>query len=353
MMYSARMQNVWPGAAPAPADEGGPAEFGDTMSRSGVPTPSDGSAGGPPSCLSAHPRRGIRNGPIGTGCWNQKLTVPERAVGDCHPRQTVWLRADEPRTCGSPPPYGLAGDSRVPVALHGFGGIRNGPYGTGCWNRKGFGSNARARPVGSNTRALHPSPDGGIAARERAAIDPHQGRTDEYTYRENGSGGTPGATARHNAECRDLPRHSGNVPEGIRHHASGKPMEGRKESRQDRAASHSESEVLRLFPLEDVNLGIETSGSDSCVTAVTRLTQRPLRPTDLHPHGSDVGMMGVPGFETFCERTVACDARGCRMTNIAPWSHSRLMIWTRMWKNVSSASGAAGRRRIEDWNRSG
>ena len=241
------------------------------------------------------------------------MTVPERAVGDCHPRQTVWLRADEPRACGSPPPYDLAGDSRVPVVLHGFEGIKKRPSRTvycnrivavpgiaigedgsdmkagyaatfaseagmairanpvrgaacpiprhtrvagspagivpsvrwykktpstgGCDSEEGFGSNAPARPVGSNTGALHqpcdatvgavpegkpmltsilprgpdlaptawvgigmpsriclshlrggmkrhPSPDGGIAARERAATVPHQGMADACTGRD-------------------------------------------------------------------------------------------------------------------------------------------------------------------------
>ena len=179
------------------------------------------------------------------------LTVPERAVGDRHSRQTVWLRADGPRACGSPPPYDLAGDSRVPVVLHGFEGIR---------------------------------------------------------------------------------------------------MEG---SRQDRAASHSRPCEHGCSRYGTDNPGTEAGGTDSCVAAATRLTQRPLRPADVRPRGSDVEMKGVPGFETFCERTVACDARGCRMTNIAPWSHSLLTIWTRIWKYVSTSSSATGRRRIEDCNRSG
>ena len=209
MMESARMQNVWPGVAPEPADDGGPVGFGDTMSRSGVPTLSDGSVGGPPSRVYGHPH----------------------------------------------------------------GGIGNGPFGTGYRNQRGFGSNARARPVGSNTRALHqpcdatvgavpegkpmltsilprgpdmaptawvgigmpsricvshlrggikrhPSPDGGIVARERAATVPHQGMADVCTSLEIGSCRTPGAAARHNAECRDLPRHSEMVRLGIKHHLS-------------------------------------------------------------------------------------------------------------------------------------
>lgn len=39
--------------------------------------------------------RKVCSGTVGTG---KGMTVPERAVGDCHPRQTVWLRADGPRS---------------------------------------------------------------------------------------------------------------------------------------------------------------------------------------------------------------------------------------------------------------
>ena len=165
------------------------------------------------------------------------MTVPERAVGDCHPRQTVWLRADEPRACGSPPPYDLAGDSRVPVFLHGFGGIKKRPSRTMYNNRivtvpgiaiGGDGSDVKAgyaatfaSEAGMEIRANHvrgavyPIPRHARVAGNPAGIAPSV-----RWYKKTPPMRTPGAAARHNAECRDLPRHYEMVRGDIKHHLS-------------------------------------------------------------------------------------------------------------------------------------
>lgn len=66
-----------------------------------------------------------------------------------------------------------------------------------------------------------------------------------------------------------------------------KPISGNGRSRRNRAASHSEPEMIRLFPRQCVIHGIETSSTDSCRSADRRLASGPLRLAGWHTHGSD------------------------------------------------------------------
>ena len=71
-----------------------------------------------------------------------------------------------------------------------------------------------------------------------------------------------------------------------------KQMSGNGRSRRNRATSHSEPEMIRLFPRQCVIHGIETSSTDSCRSADRRPASGPLRLAGWHTHGSDDTQMG-------------------------------------------------------------
>lgn len=58
-------------------------------------------------------------------------------------------------------------------------------------------------------------------------------------------------------------------------------------SRRYWAASHSEPEMIRLFPRPHDVLGTETGRTNSCTPDGVRLSKKPLRPTGRHAYGSD------------------------------------------------------------------